>query len=188
METESCSLRRCGRSHSSVLVPTNSSERSSKTCLETYLKFEHIPNPINTDEDQVSRFIIIFIQKFNEYVESTGTDKHLKREGGCLVHLPHESSCFEPDFIRVLPSSKFRNDWNATNKTEVFLNLHIVQYDLIVIRSKSTDSLHSLITYRIHHFEQPQYHVLAAFDSARFENFQDWEHSMGADNKSFCIF
>jgi hypothetical protein len=46
--------------------------------LPTYLKLKHIPDPIDTNQNQVSCLIIIFVQKLNEDVKSTGTDKHLK--------------------------------------------------------------------------------------------------------------
>lgn len=43
-----------------------------------YLKLEHIPDAIDTNEHQVSCFIIILIEKFNQDIETTRTDKHLK--------------------------------------------------------------------------------------------------------------
>jgi hypothetical protein len=55
-------------------------ETQLRLTLPTYLKLKHIPYPIDTNKHQVSGLIVIFVQEFNQHVESTGTDKHLKRE------------------------------------------------------------------------------------------------------------
>lgn len=154
-----------------------------------YLKFKYVPDPIDTYQYQVSSLVIILVQKLNKYIEPTGTDKHLKGQCWCLIHLPHKRGSFKSDFIWILPRGKLGYDRNAADETEIFLDLNIIQYDLISVSLNSTSrQQHSLVTYCIHHFQQPQNHIRATFDSARFEYFQYWQHSMRAYYKSFCIF
>jgi hypothetical protein len=43
-------------------------------------------------------------------------------------------------------------------------------------------------SHSIDHLQQPQNHALATFDGARFQYFKNWQHSVGTDNETFCVF
>lgn len=95
-----------------------------------YLKLKHIPNAIDANKHQVSRFIVVLIEEFYEHVETTGTDKHLKGQCRSLVHLPHKCSCFKSDLIRVLPGGKFCDNWDSANEAQIFLDFNVIENDL----------------------------------------------------------
>lgn len=44
---------------------------------KTNLQLKHIPDTIDADEHEIPSAIVVFKEKLNKNVETTGTDKHL---------------------------------------------------------------------------------------------------------------
>lgn len=138
-ETESCSLRKYDRNLFLVLVPDISLASMLWKCFKhrgIYLELKHVPDTINANQHQASRFIIVFIKEFDKHVETTSTDKHLQGQCRCLIHLSHKRRCFQTDVVRILPCGKFRDDWNSSNEAQVLLYFDIIQNDLYVLVEK----------------------------------------------------
>jgi hypothetical protein len=103
------------------------------TAVVLYLKLEDVPDSVDSNENEVLGRVIVFIEKFNQHVETAGADKHLQCQGGCLVHLPDESRSLETDLVGVLSSGELGDYGNTTDEAEILLQFNIIKNDLDAI-------------------------------------------------------
>lgn len=96
----------------------------------SHLQLKDIPDAIDANQDKPLRGLVVFVQELHQDIEAASADKHLQRQRGSLIHLPHKRRRLEPDLVGILPRSELGDDRDAAHKAQVFLQLDIIQDDL----------------------------------------------------------